>query len=123
MDDQAVSEPIDGDIETVRLQAEEHPLIEDTPPTTPAEHCLRLMHLRAYDEAVGHAAGRDVLDVGCNTGYGTMRFAPVARRVVGVDVSPRRSPPPGSARPTGARSSSRRVGSPCPLRTVRSISS
>ncbi len=76
------------DVETVRLQAEEHPLIEDAPPATPAEHCLRLVHLRAYDEAVAHAAGRDVLDVGCNTGYGTVRFVPVARRVVGVDVSP-----------------------------------
>jgi SAM-dependent methyltransferase len=81
--------PRDLDTETVRLQAEEHPLIEDAPPATPAEHCLRLMHLRAYDEAVRHANGRDVLDVGCNTGYGTMRFVPVARRVVGVDVSPR----------------------------------
>ena len=80
--------PNDGDAETVRLQAEEHPLIEDVPPSTPAEHCLRLMHLRAYDEAVKRAAGRDVLDVGCNTGYGTIRFAPVAGRVVGVDVSP-----------------------------------
>jgi SAM-dependent methyltransferase len=78
-----------GDAETIRLQAEEHPLIEDAPPATPAERCLRLMHLRAYDEAVGHATGRDVLDVGCNTGYGTVRFVPVARRVVGVDVSPR----------------------------------
>jgi SAM-dependent methyltransferase len=76
------------DVETIRLQAEEHPLIEDSPPATPAEHCLRLVHLRAYDEAVAHAAGRDVLDVGCNTGYGTVRFVPVARRVVGVDVSP-----------------------------------
>jgi SAM-dependent methyltransferase len=75
--------------EAIRLQAEEHPLVEDAPPTTPAEHVLRLMHERAYDEAVGHAAGRGVLDVGCNTGYGTMRFVPVARRVVGVDVSPR----------------------------------
>lgn len=82
-------EPPDGDAETIRLQAEEHPLIEDLPPTTPAEHCLRLMHLRAYDEAVGHAVGRDVLDVGCNTGYGTMRLIRAARRVVGVDVSPR----------------------------------
>ena len=79
----------DGDAETIRLQAEEHPLIEDAPPTTPAEHCLRLMHLRAYDEAVSHATDRDVLDVGCNTGYGTVRFMPVAGRVVGVDVSPR----------------------------------
>ena len=75
------------DVETIRLQAEEHPLIEDTPPASPAEHCLRLVHLRAYDEAVAHASGRDVLDVGCNTGYGTVRFVPVARRVVGVDVS------------------------------------
>lgn len=89
MDDREVARPIDGDVETVRLQAEEHPLIEDAPPANPAEHGLRLMHRRAYDEAVAHAAGRDVLDVGCNTGYGTLRFAPVAKRVVGVDVSPR----------------------------------
>lgn len=82
-------QPSDDDSESIRLQAEEHPLIEDVPPATPAEHGLRLMHLRAYDEAVRHAAGRDVLDVGCNTGYGTIRFVPVARRVVGVDVSPR----------------------------------
>jgi 2-polyprenyl-3-methyl-5-hydroxy-6-metoxy-1,4-benzoquinol methylase len=88
MDDPGLPRPSDGDAETVRLQAEEHPLIEDVPPSTPAEHCLRLMHLRAYDEAVKHAVGRDVLDVGCNTGYGTIRFAPVAGRVVGVDVSP-----------------------------------
>jgi SAM-dependent methyltransferase len=89
MDDPLQAHAIDGDAEAVRLQAEEHPLIEDAPPATPAEHCLRLMHLRAYDEAVRHADERDVLDVGCNTGYGTLRFVPVARRVVGVDVSPR----------------------------------
>jgi len=89
MDDSELPQLTDGDTEAVRLQSEEHPLIEDAPPATPAEHCLRLMHLRAYDEAVRHAAGRDVLDVGCNTGYGTLRFTPVARRVVGVDVSPR----------------------------------
>jgi 2-polyprenyl-3-methyl-5-hydroxy-6-metoxy-1,4-benzoquinol methylase len=89
MEDSSVAGPIDSDVEKVRLQAEEHPLIEDVPPATLAEHCLQLMHLRAYDEAVGYAAGRDVLDVGCNTGYGTLRFAPVANRVVGVDVSRR----------------------------------
>ena len=52
MDDPGLPRPPDGDAEAVRLQAEEHPLIEDVPPSTPAEHCLRLMHLRAYDEAV-----------------------------------------------------------------------
>ena len=89
MDDPEAAQSVDDGVETVRFQAEEHPLIEDAPPANPAEHGLRLMHLRAYDEAVAHAAGRDVLDVGCNTGYGTLRFLPVANRVVGVDVSPR----------------------------------
>jgi SAM-dependent methyltransferase len=101
MDDSELPQPTEGDAEAVRLQAEEHPLIEDAPPATPAEHCLRLMHLRAYDEAVRHAAGRDVLDVGCNTGYGTLRFAPVARRVVGVDVSPRAIEAAGLRAPDG----------------------
>jgi SAM-dependent methyltransferase len=61
------------------------------------------MHERAYDEAVARAAGRDVLDVGCNTGYGTVRLATVARHAVGVDVSPlaieeaRRRPGAGGA--------------------------
>jgi len=76
-------------LDSIRLQAEEHPVIEDTPATSPAEHCLRLMHLKAYEEAAGHAVSADVLDVGCNTGYGTLRFLDVARRVVGVDVSDR----------------------------------
>ena len=76
-------------LDSIRLQAEEHPVIEDTPSTSPAEHCLRLMHLKAYEEAAGHAVSADVLDVGCNTGYGTLRFLEVARRVVGVDVSDR----------------------------------
>jgi 2-polyprenyl-3-methyl-5-hydroxy-6-metoxy-1,4-benzoquinol methylase len=89
MDGPERTQPLDADAEAIRLQAEEHPLIEDVPPATAAEHCLRLMHLRAYDEAVAHATGCDVLDVGCNTGYGTLRFARVAGRVVGVDVSPR----------------------------------
>jgi ubiquinone/menaquinone biosynthesis C-methylase UbiE len=88
MDGPELTQSLEDDVETIRLQAEEHPLIEDLPPATQAEHCLRLMHLRAYDEAVARAAGCDVLDVGCNTGYGTVRFIPLARRVVGVDVSP-----------------------------------
>jgi len=74
--------------DNARFQADEHPLIGETRPTSIAEHAIRLMHLRAYAEAAGHARGGDVLDVGCNTGYGTVGFVPVARRVVGIDVSP-----------------------------------
>lgn len=75
-------------LQAIKLQAEEHPLISDAPPTSAVEHCLRLMHLKAYEVAAAMANGRDVLDVGCNTGYGTLGFVDVGRRVVGVDVSP-----------------------------------
>jgi len=76
-------------LEAIRLQAEEHPLYDESPATSALEHCQHLMHLKAYDEAVAMAAGCDVLDVGCNVGYGTRRFLDVAARVAGVDVSPR----------------------------------
>jgi SAM-dependent methyltransferase len=79
--------PTDANVESIRLQAEDHPLVEEGPARSPVEHCLRLMHLKAYDEATRYASDSDVLDVGCNTGYGTMRFVDTARRVVGVDVS------------------------------------
>ncbi len=75
-------------VEAIRVQAEEHPLIDDKAPETLSEKCLHLMHLKAYDEANKYTAGRDVLDVGCNTGYGTVRLAGAARSVTGVDVSP-----------------------------------
>jgi len=80
---------MDDQSEILRLQAEEHPLIEDEPAQTAPAHCQRLIHLKAYEEAAQYAAGLDVLDVGCNTGYGTMHLVSAARRVVGVDVSPR----------------------------------
>jgi SAM-dependent methyltransferase len=81
--------PLDAALEAIRLQAEEHPLIDETPAVSALDHCGRLMHLKAYDEAVAMAAGRDILDVGCNVGYGTRRFLAAAGRVAGVDVSPR----------------------------------
>jgi SAM-dependent methyltransferase len=82
------SEPNVAALGTIRLQAEEHPLIGDLPPTSATEHCLHLMHLKSYEVAAAMASGCDVLDVGCNTGYGTLGFVHVGGRVVGVDVSP-----------------------------------
>jgi SAM-dependent methyltransferase len=46
-----------------------------------------LMHDGTYRWAEPHAQGRRVLDLGCGAGYGTASLAPVAERVVGVDVS------------------------------------
>lgn len=36
----------------------------------------------------GEAAGLDILDAGCGTGLSGLAFLPVARRLVGVDLSP-----------------------------------
>ncbi|OGN84227.1 MAG: hypothetical protein A2X23_13845 [Chloroflexi bacterium GWC2_73_18] len=81
------SPPPDSD-ENLRLQADEHPLVDEREFVSLQQRVLHLMHLQAYEEASRHAAARDVLDLGCNTGYGTIGLAAVANRTVGVDVSP-----------------------------------
>ena len=43
------------------------------------------------------AAGRDALEVGCGTGMILKELAPVARRAVGIDLSPRHAPAGESA--------------------------
>ncbi|HVU04055.1 MAG TPA: class I SAM-dependent methyltransferase [Polyangiaceae bacterium] len=55
---------------------------------TEGEYCLYLMHRRAYLEARALAAGKRVLDLGCNVGYGTELLSETASQVVGVDLSP-----------------------------------
>lgn len=88
-------------LESIRIQAEDHPLIDGGPSTSINQHLGRLMHLKAYEVATGLAAGLDVLDVGCNTGYGTILLADVGRRVVGVDVSARAIQAAREAAPDG----------------------
>lgn len=73
----------------VRIQAEEHPLVAADDPASLAEHCLALIHRKAYETAAGLAAGKAVLDLGCNHGYGTALLARNAGSIVGLDVSPR----------------------------------
>jgi SAM-dependent methyltransferase len=76
-------------IETIRLQAEEHPIMEEQSAGSAIDYCLWLMHLKAYDEAMRLGTIGNALDVGCNSGYGTRRMIEVADRVTGVDVSAR----------------------------------
>ena len=55
-------------------------------------------HLMVYQFAAQFTAGKDVLDVGCGTGYGTALLAKEARSAVGVPTSlPLRSSGHGNA--------------------------
>jgi SAM-dependent methyltransferase len=74
-------------VETIGLQAREHPLVFTDTFGSLEEYCLFLMHLRAYEEAARRSDGVSVLDLGCNNGYGTHLLADSASSVIGCDVS------------------------------------
>ena len=48
---------------------------------------IALEHLHRYAMACRFAEGKNVLDIACGEGYGSMMLAKVAQRVIGVDVS------------------------------------
>lgn len=54
---------------------------------TTGDFVIYSLHVATYRWAAAQVAGKDVLDLGCGTGYGTMLLADRARSVVGVDVS------------------------------------
>ena len=70
----------------VSFQADHHPLEHERFDTI-EDYCLYLIHLRAYEEAVRLASGKQVLDLGCNNGYGSAMLSSTAASVMGVDVS------------------------------------
>lgn len=71
--------------ENLLFQSEMHPLVR-LEHETEEKYCLSLIHKKAYHCAASIAANLDVLDVGCNNGYGTKVIAENARSVIGVDV-------------------------------------
>lgn len=73
--------------EMVGLQAERHQLIDARSFHSKEEYVIHLMHAAAYTRAGRIAEGKTVLDIGCNTGYGSEILSRTARSVVGVDVS------------------------------------
>lgn len=66
----------------------DHPFIESDSPTSDQEHVLQLMHRKAYEEILGLIAGKRVLDLGCNVGYGLNLLSARAHSIEGLDVSP-----------------------------------
>lgn len=73
---------------TIKLQAEEHEIIDDENFASLEEYVLHLMHQSDYKKAQKLVIGKRVLDLGCNCGYGTYLLSQTCNRVTGVDVSP-----------------------------------
>ncbi|MGA2463627.1 MAG: class I SAM-dependent methyltransferase [Thermodesulfobacteriota bacterium] len=78
----------DAHHQNLQLQAEQHPLVDDHTFSSIEEYVNHLIHLRAYEEAARLVAGKTVLDVGCNVGYGIQVLSSTASCVAGIDVSP-----------------------------------
>jgi len=66
----------------------EHPIVHTGTQETLASRVLYLMHCKAYEQAASMAHNQDVLDWGCNDGYGIDILGPFARSVAGLDVAP-----------------------------------
>ena len=69
------------------FQGQRHPLMYIDQFFSLEDYCLRLMHLSAYEETAKRAHGKRVLEIGCNTGYGTKILSEVCSKIVGVDLS------------------------------------
>lgn len=72
----------------IALQAEKHEVIEPETFRNNKDFVLHLIHTRAYEQAALYTAEKRVLDLGCNTGYGTKIIKASGADVIGLDVSP-----------------------------------
>ena len=73
--------------EMVGIQAERHDLIDVNDFSNLENITLHLLHIKSYEQAAQLAKNRIVLDLGCNTGYGSNILHKTAGKVYGVDVS------------------------------------
>ncbi len=72
--------------ETVELHAKKHELVE-ADRFKDRNYVHYLIHRKAYEKAMEFTEDKKVLDLGCNTGYGSHIIHPSCREIVGVDVS------------------------------------
>ena len=73
---------------TLKFQAEEHFIIDYANFASIEEYITHLMHQSDYERAQKLVVGKIVLDLGCNSGYGTHMLSQTSNRVTGADVSP-----------------------------------
>lgn len=70
------------------FQSERPPLVRSDFETE-EDYCRSLIHKKPYERAAAMGVDRDVLDIGCNIGYGTKIMSGRCRSITGVDVSER----------------------------------
>ena len=71
----------------ISFQADEHWMILSDECRTLHEYIIYLSQAFAYEYAMSFVDNKKVLDIGCNTGYGTKILSNTAKSVVGVDIS------------------------------------
>jgi SAM-dependent methyltransferase len=62
-------------------------IVEDHRSFSPQSYLVYLFHVVTYDYVTDLVRGREVLDFGCGSGYGTARIARDCKRIVGIDIS------------------------------------
>lgn len=62
-------------------------VVEDFYQDSQETYLIYLFHLATYDFATRFTHGKDVLDYGCGSGYGSHRLASRCRSIVGIDVA------------------------------------
>lgn len=62
-------------------------MIEDAYHQTLGGYVIYLLHAASYQFAEKFCENKEVLDLGCGSGYGSFRIANIARRVCAVDVA------------------------------------
>jgi 2-polyprenyl-3-methyl-5-hydroxy-6-metoxy-1,4-benzoquinol methylase len=71
----------------IGLQVEKGELIDAEHFKSNKNYVLHLIHCKAYEKATEFTRDKKVLDLGCNTGYGSRIIKNSCKEIVGVDVS------------------------------------
>lgn len=72
----------------MQLEATGERVIEDAYLASPDRYLIYLFHVVTYKFAIPYVQGKQVLDYGCGSGYGTYMLASHCSDIVGVDIAP-----------------------------------
>lgn len=71
----------------IKHQRENHDIINTVQFDTIEQYCLHQIHKKAYFDVQKLIQNKIVLDIGCNSGYGTYILSKTANKIIGADVS------------------------------------